>query len=59
MIQPFVTKPFDPYVPDVLIEDVLALQPYGIRALAGAGRRAHRRLGGPRRDETRHARRDR
>lgn len=32
--QPFVDRPFTPYEPDVLIEDVLDLQPYGVRALA-------------------------
>lgn len=34
ILSPFVDKPFTPYEPDVLIEDVLDLQPYGIRALA-------------------------
>jgi hydroxyacylglutathione hydrolase len=34
IIRPFVDKPFTPYEPDVLVEDVLDLRPYGIRALA-------------------------
>lgn len=34
IISPFVDRPFTPYEPDVLIEGVLDLQPYGIPALA-------------------------
>lgn len=32
LIQPFVDAPFSPYEPDVLIDDVLDLKPYGIKA---------------------------